>query len=125
MSKKRSTLILPTLIAFVSIAPIANASGSSTQRPPRVPTEEEAKTAEERKKFALGQRIFNEKINVMDVAVDLASEAAQHRRLEVLEASLPPAIAKKKNLVAMAGRLTEEQLAGLEMFIQQRYPAKK
>lgn len=50
---------------------------------------------------------------------------AQRARLQVLQSFLPEKVAKKKDLIAYAGKLTAEQLATLSYYVAHRYPPKK
>jgi mono/diheme cytochrome c family protein len=104
-------------ILIGSVSQQVLASGSTYQRPPRVITAEDAAQAAEKAKLALGQRLYNGRVKPG------ASEDAmsQKPRLEALQALLPAAVAKKKDLPAMAGKLTPEQLEALEAYVNRRH----
>ena len=50
---------------------------------------------------------------------------AQTPRLQAAQAMLPSEIAKAKDLVALAGKLSEAQLESLEYFVSRRFAEKK
>lgn len=70
----------------------------------------------DRDKFDLGQKVFNER-----TAPVQGDAAPQRLRLEAMQAKLPEKVAKKKNLTALAGKLSEEQLDALQYYVEQRY----
>ncbi len=96
------------------------ASGSTYQRPPRVVTAEDAAKSADKEKRALGQRLYNGRLrlNAMEDA------SVQKPRLEALQAILPASVAKKKDLPALAGKLTPEQLEALEAYVNRRHARK-
>ena len=92
------------------------ASGSYTSRP----ATPKARTVQvERARYDLGQKVFKGQ-----TARGQGDAAAQKPRLEALQRHLPASVAKKKDLPALAGTLTEEQLGALEYYVAERYPAK-
>ena len=101
--------------------PRSLASGSYSQRPPRVPAGSAKAADPGRERYALGQRLFNGK----DAPTAAADMVAQKPRLQALQDRLPAAVAAKKDLPAMAGKLTDHQLEALEHFVGERYGTKK
>jgi hypothetical protein len=74
----------------------------------------------DRDKYDLGQKVFNGKTAAVDVQGEAA--AVQRARLEALQAELPEKVRMKKDLPAMAGKISNEQLDALAYFVKQRYP---
>jgi hypothetical protein len=117
MKKLRSLLTLALAASCLALplalpAP-AGASGSYTARPPQPG----ASGIADRARYALGQRIFNG-----EVEADASAEAApQAERLARLQGALPGDVAARKDLPAMAGKLTADQLEALEYFVHERY----
>lgn len=75
----------------------------------------------DREKYTLGQKVY-------DGGAMTPGEGdtdAQMERLKVVQAKLPADAAKMKDLVALAGKLSTEQLAALEYFVEQRFAMKK
>ncbi|MGH8245265.1 MAG: hypothetical protein ACREUU_02405 [Gammaproteobacteria bacterium] len=100
-------------------APLAaSASGSYCSCMPKPPPVKAAKV--DRDKFDLGQKVFNGK-----TAPATGDASAQRTRLAALQTQLPEKVAKKKDLTALAGKLTDSQLDALEYFVKERYPAAK
>jgi len=99
-------------------APLAaSASGSYCACMPKPP----AKAGKvDRDKFDLGQKVFNGK-----TAPATGDASAQRTRLAALQTQLPEKVAKKKDLTALAGKLTDSQLDALEYYVKERYPASK
>lgn len=119
---RTSSLVLFVLIgALLAPLPRSLASGNYSARPPRVPADSAKAADPAREKFALGQRLFNGK-GKLTATADMA---AQNPRLQALQDTLPAAVARKKSLPTMAGKLTEDQLVALEHFIGERYGMKK
>jgi hypothetical protein len=105
--------------ACLATPPSADASGSYCTCLPKPPARIGSAAKVDRDKFDLGQKVFNGK-----TAPVQAEAAPQRTRLQTLQADLPEKVAAKKDLTALAGKLTEQQLEALEYFIKQRYPAK-
>ena len=100
-------------------APFAvSASGSYCVCIPKPPLVKAAKV--DRDKFDLGQKVFNGK-----TAPAQGEAASQRARLAALQTQLPEKVARKKDLSALAGKLTDAQLDALETFVKERYPASK
>jgi hypothetical protein len=97
----------------------ADASGSYCTCLPKPPAKLGSAAKVDRDKFDLGQKVFNGK-----TAPVQAEAVPQRTRLQALQADLPEKVAAKKDLTALAGKLTDQQLEALEYFIKQRYPAK-
>lgn len=116
MKQRRLLLTLGLATACLLPALHAGASGSYTARPPQPG----AYGAPDRARYELGQRIFDGKL-APEAAADVDA-AAQSERLARLEARLPQEVAASKNLKALAGKLTAEQLEALEYFVDERYP---
>lgn len=105
---KHCIVPLITLTAVLLIAPTrGDASGSYTARPPQPGA---VGKADERAMYALGQRIYNEKLKLESVAT---RPEEQMKRLQVLQKLLPEKVALEKDLTKVAGKLTEEQLVAL------------
>lgn len=101
------------------MAPLAaSASGSYCACMPKPPPAKAAKV--DRDKFDLGQKVYNGK-----TAPASGDASAQRTRLAALQTQLPEKVAKKKDLTALAGKLTDSQLDALEYYIKGRYPASK
>ncbi len=75
----------------------------------------------DREKYGLGQKVYEG--GVMTPGEGNAD--AQMVRLKVVQAKLPADAAKMKDLVALAGKLSAEQLTALEYFVEQRFAMKK
>lgn len=117
MNKHVSLLCLGLWLGVAANAP---ASGSYRIAIPKPNPKTSAKSSVDRDKYALGQQVFNGKLKF----TAQADMAAQKKRLERCQARLPASVAKSKNLPALAGQLTDEQLAALEYYLGQRYLAK-
>jgi len=87
---------------------------------PKPPAKMTKDAKADRDKFDLGQKVFNGKTPPAP-----GDAATQRTRLETLQRQLPEKTAKKKDLTALAGKLSEQQLEALEYFIQQRYPSSR
>jgi hypothetical protein len=111
------------LLCYTAISlsvPISSlASGSYVARPP-VPSVQSK--AEERAKYSLGKRIFNDKLkpDAEQAVVEGAAEK-QQPRLEKLQKLLPERVARKKDLTDFAGKLNQEQLDALEFYVNKRF----
>ncbi len=121
MKRTPTPLLLVLAGALLAPMPICLASGSYSQRPPRVPAGSAKAADPAREKFALGQRVFNGK----EALTATSDMAAQKPRLQALQDRLPAAVAAKKNLPALAGKLTDTQLDALEHFVGERHATKK
>lgn len=95
------------------------ASGSYISRLPQPPAQGAKGAKVDKAKYDLGQKVFNGK-----TAPGEGNATAQRTRLEALERQLPSSVAAKKDLSALAGKLTDEQLDALEYFVKERYPSK-
>jgi|ERR671923_2238958 hypothetical protein len=119
-SKDKSTLMKHRLLLLLSAVVLtaspraALASGSYTSRPPQPGA---AHKSLDRAKYSLGQRLFHDKVK-LDAQAD---PTAQRDRLKALQARLPKRVSKKKDLLAMAGKLAAEQLEALEYYVNQRF----
>jgi len=107
----RFTLLL--LIAGTALAATwpAAASGSSTARPP---APRKSATKVDTTQYDLGQKVFNGRVSLASTPEMAAS---QKPRLETLQSRLPGSVAQKKDLPAMAGTLSDEQLTALEYYV--------
>jgi hypothetical protein len=112
---------IATLAALLGAAAVlpAFASGTYPARPPRPPSEVGGETDHDREKYRLGQKIYAGKIKL----TASADAQRQRPRLEAAQAQLPAGA--KTDLVSLAGRLTEDQLAALEYFVKHRFAMKK
>lgn len=110
----RALLILGMATACLTVPVRVDASGSYTARPPQPGA---SSRLMDRAKYSLGQRLFDGKIKP-DASADAT---AQTERLKRLQAALPKRVAAKKDLPAMAGKLTAEQLEAIEYFVNRRY----
>lgn len=117
---------LPRLLPALAVAALLSApagllaSGSYCVCLPKPPPKSSAAKQADRDKYDLGQKVYNGK-----TAPATGDAAAQRARLQTLQASLPEKVAKKKDLTALAGKLTAEQLDALEHYVGQRYPKAK
>ena len=112
-------LVVLGAIALAASANMAIGSGSYTSRPP-LPRGQKAaadrgKSSIDHAKYALGQRVYEGKVDLR-ASTDAT---AQRERLTLLQARLPER--EKKDLVALAGKLTNEQLSALEYYVNQRF----
>lgn len=115
--KIHCTLPVLTLAALILVAPTrGDASGSYTARPPQPGA---VGKADERAMYALGQRIYTEKLKLEESVPTRPEE--QMKRLKVLQEKLPEKVALEKNLTLLAGKLTEEQLVALEFYVNKRH----
>jgi hypothetical protein len=121
MKPVRCRLVLIAMAATLAWPLGSLASGSYTSRLPQPPSKEGKGTKVDRAKYDLGQRVFNAKT----VMASQGDAAAQQPRLQALQRQLPERVARKKDLTALAGKLTEEQLDALEYFVRERYPIAK
>jgi hypothetical protein len=121
MKHVRRGLFLIAITLLLAWPAGLSASGSYTSRLP-VPPGKEGKGAKiDRAKYDLGQKIFNAKA----IPAAQGDAAAQQTRLQFLQSRLPARVAKSKDLTALAGKLTEEQLDALEYFVKERYPTSR
>lgn len=72
-------------------------------------------------KFDTGQNIFTGKLRLNEADPTLVAQ--QEPRLKELHAQLPKDVQESVKLPAMAGRMTNKQLADLEYFLLVRYNA--
>src|SRR5213593_496234 len=119
MKIKLTTLFVVSLLGAAAVVP-AFASGSYSNRLPTPPAKSDGGMKLDHEKYGLGQKIYDEKIKLMADG----DAAAQTERLKALQAKLPASAAKKKNLLALAGKLSTEQLDALEYFIQHGFAEK-
>lgn len=119
MNRFRPLLVAAALSAAAA-AP-ALASGSYNSRPPAPRSAAIKVPKADRDRFALGQSAFNGRA----MAVNPSAMEAQTPRLAALQAKLPETVAKKKDLSALAGKLSDEQLAALEYYVAERYGMKR
>lgn len=113
-------ITIPLVLAaglMLGAATPALASGSYTARPP---TPKQGAANVDRAKYDLGQKVFNGK-----TAPVAGNAAAQAPRLNALQSWLPASVAHRKNLPALAGQLSDEQLNALEYYVNQRYASSK
>lgn len=69
----------------------------------------------------LGRAIFNGKAKLSDAD---GNGDTQRERLNSLQAKLPGTVRKSVDLPSLAGRLTAQQLAALEAFLEARFEIK-
>lgn len=119
MNTKLITLSVASLLGMAAVVPVF-ASGSYSNRLPTPPAKSDGGMKLDREKYGLGQKIYDGKIKLL--AADHA--VAQMDRLKALQARLPASAARKKNLAALAGKLSAEQLDALEYFVQRRFAEK-
>ncbi len=67
--------------------------------------------------YSYGQRIFANKVPLEA----RGNPEPQRARLVLLQSQLPKRTAKKRDLVALAGRLGPDQLQALEYYVNQRF----
>ena len=119
MKNLRYQLVLLAMVAALGSPLSLFASGSYCACMPKPPLR--VKSAQvDRDRYDLGQKVYNEK-----AAPGQGDAAAQRTRLQALQSQLPASVAKTKDLTAMAGKLSEQQLSALEYYVQQRYPKTK
>lgn len=94
-----------------------HASGSVIPRIGRPPVTDAA-TA----KYDLGKSLYNGTANLG--AATASSTAEQKAKLEAWSAKLPASASRAKELPALAGKLSDTQLAALEHFLKTRYGLK-
>jgi hypothetical protein len=117
---KTHSWILSLVAAAALTPPGAFASGSYCACLPKPPPKGTTTAKVDREKYALGQKTFNGKSAPVQGNV-----AAQTPRLQALQKQLPAKVAEKKDLTLLAGKISDEQLAALEYFVTERYPASK
>jgi hypothetical protein len=109
---KIKALSLCAIVSMFFVATDVPASGTYRSNSPRPPSKERV----DRDKYGLGQKVFNGK-----AAPAKGDPTRQKPRLAALQASLPAKVAKKKDLTALAGQISDEQLGALEYYVGQRY----
>jgi hypothetical protein len=117
MKKRSRASLTATLFAIAAIAP-AFGSGSYSNNAPK-PRADSGGMKLDRDKYDLGQKIYDGQM-----ALPARSEAqagAQMERLKMLQAKLPAETGMKKDLVALAGKLTAQQIEALEYFVEHRF----
>lgn len=119
MKNLRNKVGLLVVLAGLSAPLSLLASGTYCACMPKPPSKAQAGRVD-RDKFDLGQKVFNQK-----AAPGQGDAAAQRSRLQALQTQLPAKVAKKKDLTAFAGKLSEQQLEALEYYVSQRYGKSK
>jgi len=114
MKQLRQLLTLGLVAACLALPVTASASGSYTARPPQPGV---AGKSLDRAKYSLGQKLFTGKVQPSAQA----DAATQTERLKRLQGLLPEKTAAKKDLPALAGKLTGEQLDALDYYVTKRY----
>lgn len=114
MKQLRQLLTLGLMAACLALPVTAGASGSYTARPPQPGL---AGKSLDRAKYSLGQKLFTGKVQPSGQA----DAATQNERLKRLQGLLPEKTAAKKDLPALAGKLTGEQLDALDYYVTKRY----
>ena len=99
---------------------MAFGSGSYASRLPKPPASTDDGMKLDPKIYGLGQKLYDGKIK----PAAEGDPQVQLDRLKALQNQLPKSAAKKKDLVAFAGKLSAEQLQALEYFVQHRFPLK-
>jgi hypothetical protein len=117
MKQLRQLLTLGLMAACLALPVTAGASGSYTARPPQPGV---AGKSLDRAKYSLGQKLFTGKVQPSGQAGQ-ADAATQNERLKRLQGLLPEKTAAKKDLPALAGKLTGEQLDALDYYVTKRY----
>lgn len=115
-------IILAALLGAAATAP-AFASGSYAGRTPQPPAKSGDGMAMkmDREKYGLGQKVYDGSV----MTPGGGDAGAQVGRLKTLQMKLPAETAKMKDFVALAGKLTDAQLAALEYFVEERFAMKK
>ena len=90
-------------------------SGTYAGRPPRPPENIDAP------KYELGKNLF---VGTVLPKSGTADKAGQEARLKRLQDKLPRKVQPTVNLPALAGKLTPEQLAGVEYYLAVRFKVK-
>ncbi len=121
MKLQQIKLLLILIIGLT--APLsALSSGSYISRPP-VPGMQTK--AELRAQYLLGKRLFYGKVK-LELLKNSEINSEKHRtELAKLQKHLPNRIAKKKDMTSFVGKLTDEQLKALNVYINKRFNRKQ
>jgi hypothetical protein len=92
------------------------ASGSYSSRPPQPPDA----VIQNSRRYELGKAIFAGKLELKD----RGPQAGQLERLKGLQGRLPAAKRAAADLPALAGKLSADQMAALEYYLEIRYKIK-
>jgi hypothetical protein len=113
-------IVLAALIGAATAVP-ALASGSYSARPPKPPAQSADGMKMDREKYGLGQKVYEGSV----MTPGAGNADAQTARLQAVQAKLPAHAAQAKDLVALAGKLSDAQLEALEYFVEQRFAMRK
>ena len=108
----KMTLLVPLLALMLGSAS-AYGSGSYKGKGRRPPNGLEAT------QYNLGKKVFTHKADLPEPTAELATE--QSEELQALAAALPVKAQRRSNLVALAGRLSAEELDALTYYVSIRY----
>lgn len=114
---------LPGLLAAAILTGRLEASGSYSTRPPRPPDA----VIQNSRRYELGKAIFAGKLELKSAAPGAErgqAERVQAERLRELQTRLPSSKRSSVDLPAFAGKLTPDQMAALEYFLEIRYKLK-
>lgn len=112
---KRYLVALGCLIALCLCAGPVFGSGTYAGRPPRPPENIDSG------KYELGKNLF---MGTVLPKAGSGDKASQESRLKRLQDKLPRKVQPTVNLPALAGKLTPEQLAGVEYYLAVRFKVK-
>ena len=111
---KTACLVLAITGALLTSAPSVLASGSVIPRVGRPPAVDA--------QYDIGKALYNGTAKLGDA--DAAKTPAQLAKLDAWKAKLPASATRAKDLPALAGKLSDTQLAALEQFLKTRYGLK-
>ena len=117
MRKSSIYLFLSAALLGATSATPAFASGSFSGRPPKPPSQSGDTMKLDREKYTLGQKVYEGSA----MTPGAGNAGAQRPRLKALQMKLP---AGARNLEALAGELSDQQLEALEYFVAQRFAMK-
>lgn len=123
--RKSSTrvVVFAALLGAAVAAPVL-ASGSYKGRSPKPPAKSEGGDTimkMDREKYGLGQKVYEGSA----MTPGGGDADAQTARLKAAQMKLPPDTMEKKDLPALAGKLSNTQLEALEYFVERRFSMKK
>lgn len=122
MNKSLTRLVIFAALLGATVAAPAFASGRYSGRPPQPPAKSgDSMMKLDRDKYALGQKVYEGSV----MTTNSGEADAQMGRLKAVQMKLPAETAQMKDLVGLAGKLSETQLEALEYYVEQRFTMKK
>jgi hypothetical protein len=112
----RKNILTLFCLAALALPLSVAASGTYSARPIRPPV-----SAVDANKYNIGKHIFSGKY---DPGKPPGAAAAQTPRLKALQEKLPKSVQKTRDLPALAGKLSNEQMQSLEYYLGVRYKIK-